>query len=91
VTEPRFRLTIQTEEASLYSQPMPPMPVPRVGEDVFVPGDGMGWWRVMRVDWRLPSMRAMTPTMLEACYTVEWSPLNSAPAPTYDPDRGWAQ
>lgn len=88
---PQFRLTIQTEQASLYFQAMPPMPAPRTGEDVFVPGEGgMGWWRVKRVDWRLPSMQAMTPTM-EVCCTVEWSPLNREPAPIYDEDRGWVQ
>jgi hypothetical protein len=83
-----FRITVETEQATLYFEAMPPMPVPRVGDDVFVPGDGYGWWRVTKVFWHLPAPGAMTPTM-EARLRVEWSPTNDRPAPSYDEERGW--
>lgn len=84
----QFRITIQTEEASLYFENMAPMPVPRPGEDICVPNDVSGWWRVEKVAWMLPWMRAMTPTM-EALVTVSWSPMNDKPAPVYDDELGW--
>lgn len=83
-----FRISVETEDASLYFESMPPMPIPRVGEDVYVPGDGHGWWRVTDVFWHLPALGAKEPTM-EARLRVEWSPTNEKPAPTYDEDRGW--
>jgi len=85
-----FRISVETEDGGLYFESMPPMPVPRVGEEVFVGGDGMGWWRVTEVFWHLPSPGAMEPTM-EARLRVEWSASNGKPAPTYDDDRGWVK
>ncbi len=87
---PQFRLAVQTPEAGLYFETMPPMPVPRVGEDVFIPGDAFGYWTVTEVSWALPAKGAMEPTM-EARLTVEWSSFNARPAPVYDEDRGWLQ
>lgn len=84
-----FRLSIETEEASLYVQKIPPMPIPRVGEDVFV---GMrelsGYWRVKEVFWRTPSIGAMEPGMWVTLRVV-WSPVNTKPAPRYDELKGW--
>ena len=86
----QFRISVETEEASLYFETMPPMPVPRVGEDVFVPGDGLGWWRVTQVTWSLPAEGAKEPTMMASLW-VEWSSANNRPAPVYDGDRGWVR
>jgi hypothetical protein len=81
-----FALTVATAEATLYHAAMPPMPVPRVGEDVLVPG--LGTWRVEAVRWCLPSMGALRPTM-GVDVTVSWPASATRPAPTYDEDRGW--
>ncbi len=85
-----FRLSAETAEATVYFETMPPMPVPRVGEELFVGGDALGWWRVTEVFWHLPSPGAMEPTM-EVRLRVEWSDSNERPAPTYDEDRGWVR
>jgi hypothetical protein len=90
MSETSFRLSAETEEATVYFETLPPMPAPRPGEDVFIPGDAYGWWRVVEVFWHLPAPRAMTPTM-EVRLRVEWSPINNRPAPVYDDDQGWTQ
>ena len=84
----KFRLSVDTEEAGLYFESMPPMPAPRVGENVYVQGEGYGWWQVKEVFWHLPALGAMEPTM-EVRLRVEWSPINNREAPVYDEDRGW--
>ena len=88
-----FRLSVATtddNEGTLYMEDMPPMPVPRVGEDVFVPGEGHGFWRVVEVFWLLPAKGAMTPSMWPTL-KVEWSEVNNRSRPAYDEDRGWYQ
>jgi hypothetical protein len=87
--EPQFRITVKTDEATVYSENLPSFPVPRVGDDVYTSGDAHGFWRVLRVWWLLPAKGAMEPTM-EAILEVEWSDSNERPAPTYG-DRGWVQ
>lgn len=88
--EARFRISVETTMYHLYSQELPTFPIPRVGEEVFVPGDGMGLWLVKEVRWGLPSPEALEPTMW-VTIIVEWSGRNGRPMPEYDEDLGWIQ
>lgn len=88
-----FALSVHTtneNEGLLYYHQMPPMPVPRVGDDVFIPGPAMGYWTVVSVWWSLPSMGAQQPTMW-ATLVVKWAETNTKPRPVYTEDDGWKQ
>jgi hypothetical protein len=86
-----FRVSVYTtseDEGVLYSEALPPMPVPGRGDDVYVSGEGRGWWRVVEVSWALPAQGAMIPSMW-LTLKVEWSEVNDRPRPIYDDDQGW--
>lgn len=85
-----FRLTLETVEALVYSETMPPMPIPGIGEDIFVGGNALGWWRAKSISWMVPQIDAQTPSMWVTIY-VDWSPINPRPAPIYDPELGWVK
>lgn len=89
-----FAISVHTKEAQVYYQVLPPSPIPRIEDDVFVPsshhGAVMGWWKVKGVSWQLPSMGAMSPAMC-VNVLVEWSDINNRPAPTYDDDACWVR
>lgn len=83
-------ISIGTEEAGLYFDDLPNLFVPNVGEDIFVPGPGLGWWTVKERSFQVPNKQALTPSWI-VNLLVEWSDQNNRPAPIYDEDWGWVQ
>lgn len=76
-----FRMTIWQKDVILYAERMPPMPVPRIGDDVFIPmGANSRLWTVKSIRWALPSIGAMTPTM-QVDVEVAYSSANPLPIP----------
>lgn len=81
-----FRIDVWSDDGRLYFEWMPVTSIPRVGEDVYVPG-GI-WWRVTEVAWQLPDPRGDEPVMIVRLH-VERSPINDRPRPTHDDHRWW--
>lgn len=82
-----------THQEPLFFKEMPPLPVPRIGEQILIPsirGVYMGWWRVESVLWQLPHEEMNKPNMT-VHIIVSWGDNGGREQPIYDEFQGWVR